>query len=241
MASLLRVDGALPEPITITAGWFRARARPWNDTVADPMVRLERGGSEFLTAVTRRLTAMGPEWVYSPALYPDSTAVWRRSGYEPDADLAVMERSLSTPPQTPPVHNVTPVDRPDWDEAVRVDNAAFEGFWRMSRLALTEAHSTNRVSTLLTTSVAGELAGYGIVGTQWGVTYLHRIAVHPDHSGHGLGMSLMAASIDWGRAHGGRSMVLNVRSVNHRAQRLYQRCGFAHTGTNLTVLRHRAG
>ncbi|MFZ0012531.1 MAG: GNAT family N-acetyltransferase [Acidimicrobiia bacterium] len=241
MAPLIRVEGTWPGPVTVTAGWFRARARPWNETVPEPMVRLDRGGAEFLTAVTRRLEEMGPERVYSPALYPDSTNVWRRSGFQPDAELAIMERSLSTGPENEPTHAVTSVKSPRWEEVVHLDATAFEGFWKMSTLGLSEAYETNRSTTLLTTRVEDELAGYAIVGTQWGVTYLHRIAVHPDHGGKGLGSSLMSASIAWGRAHGGRTMVLNVRSVNDRAQRLYERCGFTHTGTKLLVLRHEAG
>jgi ribosomal protein S18 acetylase RimI-like enzyme len=205
------------------------------------MVRLDRGGAEFLTAVTRKLEEMGAGRVYSPALYPDSTSVWKRSGFHPDAELAIMERSLSTGPEKEPTHEVLAVGSPRWEEVVRLDATAFEGFWKMSTLGLREAYDTNRSTTLFTTSVGDALAGYAIVGTQWGVTYLHRIAVHPEHGGAGLGTSLMSASIAWGRAHGGRTMVLNVRSVNDRAQRLYERCGFTHTGTNLMVLRHEAG
>ena len=108
----------------------------------------------------------------------------------------------------------------------------------MSGLALQEAYETSRTSALLEIFATDGLAGYAIVGNQWGVSYLHRIAVHPDHAGQGLGRSLLDGSAAWGRAHGARSMVLNVRDVNKNAQQLYQRCGFSHTGTRLSVLRH---
>jgi ribosomal protein S18 acetylase RimI-like enzyme len=71
------------------------------------------------------------------------------------------------------------------------------------------------------------------------VTYLHRIAVRPELEGRGLGTSLLHAAFDWGRAMGGRSIILNVRAENHRAIGLYRRCGFTDTGTSLRVLRHR--
>ncbi|HXV70461.1 MAG TPA: GNAT family N-acetyltransferase [Acidimicrobiia bacterium] len=237
MTSLLRVDGSWPEPITLTSGFFRARARPWNDFCTDPMVRLDRGGAEFLRSVSDHLADQGTTSIYSPALYPNATGVWRRSGYQTHAELAVMERSLGRASDGG-VHDVTTSTRPNWDSVSRLDAFAFEGFWRMSRLALEEAFDTSRTSALLETFADRALVGYAIVGNQWGISYLHRIAVHPEHSGQGRGASLLSAAGAWGRAHGARVMVLNVRDVNKRAQRLYERLGFSHTGTRLSVLRY---
>lgn len=237
VATLLRVEGSWPGQITLTAGWFRARARPWNDSVAEPMVRLERGGTEFLIAVREELFDMEPGDAYSPALYPTSTRVWRRAGFAEHAALAVMERPLSPVPDPGP-HPVTVDVEPDWDVVVDIDRAAFEGFWGMSRLGLQEAHATNRATTLITVSTGNGPVGYAIVGTQWGVAYLHRIAVYPEHSGEGLGVSLLSGAMRWGAANGGRSMVLNVRADNRRARSLYERSGFHDTGTDLRVLRH---
>lgn len=237
MTSLLRVDGSLPGLVTITAGWFRARVRPWNDTITDPMVRLDRGGAEFLRSVAGELAEMGATAIYSPALYPDSTGVWARSGFRPHAELAIMERSLlGRAPTSNQV--VSPTSSPDWDAVLAVDKAAFAGFWGMSALGLREAFEASRTRTLLEARVDDELVGYAVVGNHWAVSYLHRIGVHPDHGGRGLGSELVEAAVSWARAHGGRSMVLNVRSTNTRAQRLYERKGFTDTHTNLTVLCH---
>jgi ribosomal-protein-alanine N-acetyltransferase len=201
------------------------------------MVRLDRGGADFLRSVSSHLADDGADSIYSPALYPNATGVWRRSGFRTHAELAVMERSLNqTPART--AHDVLPAGRPDWGQVSWVDDAAFDGFWRMSRLALKEAFETSRTSALLETFANGSLVGYAIVGNQWGISYLHRIAVHPDHSGQGRGTSLLGAAAAWGRAHGARVMILNVRDVNKRAQGLYERFGFSHTGTRLSVLRH---
>lgn len=201
------------------------------------MVRLDRGGTEFLVSVCDELSDIGEGDVYSPALYPTSTRVWRRAGFTEHAALTVMEKSLSPLPG----HGRHPISvdvEPDWDVVVDIDRAAFEGFWGMSRLGLQEAHETNRTTTLITVSTGDGPAGYAIVGTQWGVAYLHRIAVYPEHSGEGLGGSLLAGAMRWGAANGGRSMVLNVRSDNRRARSLYEKSGFRETGTDLQVLRH---
>jgi ribosomal protein S18 acetylase RimI-like enzyme len=203
------------------------------------MVRLDRGGADFLTAVTRKLADMGASEVYSPALYPGSTRVWVRSGYVEYAALEVMERSLATATEAEPTHQVALQPAPDWGAILDVDRIAFEGFWGMSLLGLREAHETNRSAALLTVMLERAFAGYAIVGTQWAVTYLHRIAVRPELEGRGLGASLLHAAFNWGRATGGRSIILNVRAENHRAIGLYRRCGFTDTGTSLRVLRHR--
>jgi ribosomal protein S18 acetylase RimI-like enzyme len=201
------------------------------------MVRLDRGGTEFLTAVTRRLHELGAGSVFSPALYGSATGVWRRSGFGDYADLDVMERPLATETPTTGTHLVREEPDPDWDQILTVDRAAFEGFWGMSRLGLSEAHRTNRAGTTFVATNEDGVAGYAIVGSQWGTVYLHRIAVHPDHAGQGLGGALLTASIDWGDRSGGRSIILNVRPENTRARRFYERHGFSDTGTRLRVLR----
>ena len=129
-------------------------------------------------------------------------------------------------------------DQPEWEAILEVDRAAFQGFWGMSRLGLEEAHRTNLQTILLTASTREAPEGFAIVGSQWGVAYLHRIAVLPERSGRGLGMSLLDAAVRWGAASGARSMVLNVREDNRRARALYERSGFTKTATNLQILRH---
>lgn len=239
VATLLRVEGSWPGPIGLSAGWFRARARPWNEAITDPMVRLERGGNDFLNAVTEKLFAIGTGSVYSPALYAGSTRVWRRSGFEDYASLDMMERTLERG-RADVAGDVRLQTDPDWDQILDVDRQAFEGFWGMSRLGLAEAYGTNRSTALFVVLAKNRLAGYAIVGAQWGTVYLHRIAVLPADSGRGLGAALVAASIDWGARSGNGSMVLNVRPGNTRAKRLYRRLGFTDTGTSLQVLRRGA-
>jgi ribosomal-protein-alanine N-acetyltransferase len=203
------------------------------------MVRIDRGGSGFLAQITRHLVEFGAGEVYSPALFPGSTRVWVDNDYEECAHLDVFERSLAGKPGPPADHPINRVE-PEWESIVAIDRSAFEGFWGMSAAGLEEAYKANKTSQVLTVDVDGRAAGYAIVGVHWGVAYLHRIAVRSDLEGHGLGRSLLAASLNWGSAHGGRVMVLNVRPDNPRARRLYEQGGFADTGTRLSVLRHRA-
>jgi ribosomal-protein-alanine N-acetyltransferase len=205
------------------------------------MIRLDRGGADFLESVTRRLLAMGNDGTYSPALYPGSSRVWRRAGYQEFAQLAVMERTLA-PSRLATLHPVEATARPDWDQVTEVDRLAFDGFWRMGSIGLVEAFETNKESVVLTTArQPGLVDGFVIVGCQWGVAYLHRIAVRPEAGGQGLGASLLSATMTWAYGMGARTIVLNVRHENQPARDLYRRAGFSDTRSNLLILRHDRG
>lgn len=219
----------------LSRGWARATARRWNDETSDAFLRLERGGYDFLTSATECLAELADSAVLSPAMYARSTRMWLKSGYEEVARLGIMERSLSSraePAKGPLLENPSP----EWDRLVEIDRAAFEGFWRMGVDGLKEAMQSTRRSTVL--SVGEPPMGYAIVGSQWNVSYLQRVAVHPDRMGRGLGSDLVAGAIAWGRSTGSNVMVLNVRAANHGARSVYKRHGFVDTATSLRVLRY---
>lgn len=202
------------------------------------MVRVDRGGRDFLSAVVDHLYELGVGSVFSPALFPSSTRLWRRTGFDDYATLDVMERALLGEVARPTDVEVRTETRPDWDQILEIDREAFEGFWLMSRNGLIEAHDTNRSAVLLTAQSEGRLTGYAIVGSQWGTAYLHRIAVRPGDSGRGIGTALLEEAIHWATRTGSRTMVLNVRPENTGAKRVYERAGFTSTRTALRVLRH---
>ena len=54
--------------------------------------------------------------------------------------------------------------------------------------------------------------------------YLSRIEIHPDYQGRGIGTGLITALIEEA-GHKGQDLVLDVLTVNHRAQALYQQLG----------------
>ena len=70
----------------------------------------------------------------------------------------------------------------------------------------------------------GTDAGILIVDYRATEIYLARIEIHPDYQGHGIGTRLISALIDEA-AQRGQDLVLDVLTVNNRAQALYQRLG----------------
>ncbi|MGH8945658.1 MAG: GNAT family N-acetyltransferase [Acidimicrobiia bacterium] len=234
MTPRLNINGVWPSSITISSGWSRASARPWCDDPNISLIRLIRGGPRFLSEATSHLMGLGSETVLSPPLYRSATSIWRKSGFEERYRLEIMERALALPVADPATPVIGTAD-PPWPEIVELDHRAFEGIWRMSEAGLKEALDATGAATIL---LAGDKAieGYALVGTQWGVSYLHRIAVAPSSQGRGVGAGLVRAAIGWARSTLSRVMVLNVRPANEEARRLYQREGFTDTGRHLHLL-----
>ncbi|MFV1963112.1 MAG: GNAT family N-acetyltransferase [Acidimicrobiia bacterium] len=236
MSPRLRIEGGWPAPVTLSRGWARANARPWNDETSDAFLRLARGSHDFLAAASEDLVDLSRASVYSPALYPSSTRIWKRCGYEETFHLNVMERSVTSNRSGP----TTPIDEsrtPDWHAIMEIDRLAFQGFWRMSLAGLMEAMASTTRSVVLTVGDT-ETVGYAIVGAQWNVSYLQRIAVHPEHTGKNIGSDLVRAALAWARRTAAQTMVLNIREENVHARRLYSKEGFVLTGAALRILRY---
>jgi len=70
----------------------------------------------------------------------------------------------------------------------------------------------------------GADAGMLAVEYRPGEIYLARIELHRDYQGHGIGTRLVSALLDEARQKG-QDLVLDVLTVNHHAQALYQRLG----------------
>ncbi|CAN5350384.1 hypothetical protein BH24ACT7_BH24ACT7_01240 [soil metagenome] len=229
--------GDWPGPVSFRRGWYRADARPWNGATPEATLRLVRGGSAFLGACTEHLRGLGPSSVVSPPLPSNSLATWRDAGYEPFIDLALMRRSLDRPVRSPD-HLVVEVDDIDIDELLAIDTAAFSAFWRFDRHGLTEAiEATGTSSILVIRDGSGRSAGFAVVGYGNAISYLQRVAVHPDWQGQGMGRSLVRVSARKARAGGAQVMLLNTQFDNQPAITLYESEGFVRLPDPLALLR----
>ncbi|MCB1246378.1 MAG: GNAT family N-acetyltransferase, partial [Acidimicrobiia bacterium] len=124
------------------------------------------------------------------------------------------------------------------DSLLRIDNAAFDGFWRFDATAIAEAmQATAKSDTFVISDGDGGHAGYAIVGYGHAISYLQRVAVHPDWQGRGMGRSLIRSAARSARRAGSKALLLNTQASNTPAITLYHSEGYVLLPESLAVLR----
>jgi ribosomal protein S18 acetylase RimI-like enzyme len=96
--------------------------------------------------------------------------------------------------------------------------------WDEQRQRASHARSFNRGGRWQIITAGGTDIGMIDVEHRPAEIYLSRIEISPGHQGRGIGTRLIGALIDEARQNG-QDLVLDVLTVNHRAQALYQRLG----------------
>jgi ribosomal protein S18 acetylase RimI-like enzyme len=234
----VQARGSWPQPIKLRRGWAKGEARRWNATTADATFRLVRGGPGFLEACTDYLLDVGAPSVLSPPLPRSAARTWKTVGYDDFAPLALMRLQLVRQGPTPD-HLVSsgPVDL---DLLLDIDQAAFDDFWQFDHFGLREAiGATTETTTLTIAGPEGDPVAYAVVGIGHAISYLQRLAVHPDWQGAGMGRSLVRSSIRAALAAGTHAMVLNTQEDNRPAIALYKSEGFVVQPEGLAVLRRK--
>jgi ribosomal protein S18 acetylase RimI-like enzyme len=232
----VKIDGQWPGVVTLRRGWSRAVSRPWNDATPMAHLRIVRGGSDFVAACWESLAGLGVDGVLSPPLPPSAQQMWRQADFRPFADLQLLRHELDEIPA--PDHLVSTGSDEDIPEALRIDAAAFDHFWRFDEAALAEAmESTPRSIIHVVRRGEGRLAGFAVTGLGQVIAYLQRVAVDPAHQRQGLGRSLVRTATRWARRNGARAIVLNTQVENEPARLLYEAEGFEVMGDRLAVLR----
>ena len=233
----MTLRGTWPGPLTLRRNWARAEARPWNDANPDASLRLVRGGGSFLNACAEQLFGVGVPSVLSPPLPPTARGAWLDAGFTPALDLALMRLSLDDQPRCPD-HLVVESTDMGREGLLEIDRAAFSTFWRFDANGLDEAiDATTSSNILIIRNQNGGAAGFAVVGYGSAITYLQRVAVHPDWQGHGMGRSLVRAAARNARASSARVMLLNTQFDNEAAIDLYSAEGFVLLPEALTLMR----
>ncbi len=229
--------GSWPQPIRFRRGWARAEARRWNDLAPDAALRLVRGGSSFLELCSERLNELDAPHIFSPPLPSTSRRPWEAAGFVEFVPLAFMRRDLAERIASPDHLVISPPDHSIAD-LLRVDHAAFDRFWRFDRFGMAEAiAATTTTKSLLIRGPDGVPVAFAIVGFGHAMSYLQRLAVHPDWQGQQMGRSLIRTAARTAQSAGSRAMMLNTQTDNDPAIALYASEGFVTLPEPLAVLR----
>ena len=190
--------------------------------------------------------------VLTPALAAGEQQPFHAAGFELHERLHLLRCDLARHgrlDQHEPVdgragHNMATSERPairrgrrrDIPTALHIDGLAFEPFWRLTAEGLAEARLATPRSQF---RVLGkrQVLGYHVTGCAETTGYLQRLAVHPNHAGHGFGAALVQDALQWSQRRGCTTLFVNTQETNARALSLYLRLGFELETTGLAVLR----
>ena len=70
------------------------------------------------------------------------------------------------------------------------------------------------------------IAGYIVARETAGELHINNVAVRPEFRRRGIGETLLSRVIEEARRRNANAAFLEVRSANHAAQALYEKCGF---------------
>lgn len=229
--------GTWPGSVSLRRGWARAEARPWNSVVEDASLRVIRGGSGFIGACADKLKLAGAPAILSTPLSRSARKPWESAGFNDYIDLALMRLGLDEPIDAPQ-HLVARDVKPNLTAMLEIDHVAFPAFWRFDDLALAEStQATSKSSVLVIRDGDQGLAGFAVVGYGHAISYLQRVAVHPDWQGQGMGRSLVRAASRSARRQGSKAILLNTQFDNTSAIGLYETEGFIQLPESLAVLK----
>ncbi|HWE54615.1 MAG TPA: GNAT family N-acetyltransferase [Acidimicrobiales bacterium] len=171
------------------------------------------------------------------ALSPLEQAGFLAAGFGVEQDLRLLGIDLRTLAVVVPAGpRLRRVPRRRRAAVLAVDNAAFAEFWRFDERALEDAlEATPRVRFRLTGGRA-TVTAYAVSGRAGRRGYVQRLAVHPDHQGHGLGRRLLMDGLRWMADEGVVRAYVNTQTTNDRALALYEAVGFEEEPIGLSVL-----
>jgi ribosomal protein S18 acetylase RimI-like enzyme len=221
-------------------GTGRLRVGPWRGDDHIAYMAPVGDGPAPTPEVVRRavagLAGRGYREVVTAALGPLEAQGFLLAGFEVHERLHLLARDLHGLPLAPDV-TLRRGRRRDRPEVLDVDGRAFSAFWRLDDAGLDEALAATPTSRFRVTELDGGVVGYAVTGRAGRRGFLQRLAVAPDHEGHGLGRGLVLDGLVWLRRRGCERVVVNTQEANQRALALYEQLGFRRQHAGLAVLR----
>jgi ribosomal protein S18 acetylase RimI-like enzyme len=157
------------------------------------------------------------------------------AGFEIREHLHLLAMELPRAPE-PPALPTEKAGRRDRAPVLLVDDAAFQGFWRLGSVGLRDAIDATPVSRFRVGRRHRLVVAYAITGYAADQGYLQRLAVDPTARREGWGRALVADGLGWLWQHGCTRVFVNTQLDNDAAMALYESFGFRRLPGGLCVL-----
>jgi ribosomal protein S18 acetylase RimI-like enzyme len=222
-------------------GGDRLRVGSWRgDEQIAYIAPLADGAPATVEAVRRCcevLSERGYHEVITAALGPAESRGFIEAGFEVRERLHLLAHDLLDVP-TPPPATLRRGRRVDRADALDVDARSFDTFWRLDSGGFEEALGATPSSRFRVAEVEQRVVAYAVSGRAGTRGFLQRLAVDPDHQGHGFGRALAIDGLRWMKRRGVDRAMVNTQERNDAALSLYQRLGFRLQPGGLAVLQH---
>ena len=194
--------------------------------------------STVLRAALQEAAAVGYVSAITGALGASERPPFAAAGFEPMAWLHLLERPLHELPALPTSPaTLRRIRRADWPAVAAVDTRAFPAFWHLGADGIADARRATPSNRLrIAVGADDDVVGYAVFGRSGGRGFVQRIAVDPTVHGRGIGTTLLVDGLQWLRARGAVSALVNTQIDNERALKLYLRLGFRLLQERLAVL-----
>jgi len=223
---------------TVQWGTDRLRVGPWRGDAQIAFIAPVPGQPPSVGAVgecLRLLAGRGFRSALTSALAPVEQDAFLDLHFTIHEHLHLLRHPLDHPVDAPRVPSRRGRRR-DRAAVLDVDHRAFSPFWRFDQAGLDDAREATPSSRYRVIDDDATVGGYAVTGRAGPVSYLQRLAVHPDHQGRGLGSSLTLDALRWAQRRGAQSMLVNTQDRNQVALALYERLGFVLEQNGLDVL-----
>lgn len=222
----------------LTVGGDRIRIRPWKGSSHTASIVPMPAHVAVRPATVSRLIgevrSRGYHTLLTSALSPSEQEPFFDAGFTVHHELHLLCHPL-TSLKAPERRLMRRAWRKDWDDILAVDHLAFNDFWRMDRIGISDALTATPVRRFRVTK-GPTIGGYHISGRAGSAGYLQRLAVHPELHGQGMGSLLLADALCWMADGGATTAWVNTQVGNDTALALYERRGFMLQPSRLAVL-----
>ena len=142
------------------------------------------------------------------------------------------ELSVASAPRNAIRYRVRPMRPEDVPAVEEIDHLSFRIPWPKGAFAheLGSPQSVLWVAEAHSAATPPRVVGMLVLWKVLDEAHIATVAVHPYHRGRGVGKRLLAAAVAYARQHDFRTVTLEVRLSNRRAQALYRGFGFQVVG-----------